>query len=249
MTKQVAVKQSNEMVPGSWRERAAKQLEKGRGTLAKLPTEGGNFLSFRNGILSLGGQTLPSPMPVVILDYGYERSYYSKPFQADVQAVPDCYSYDGVGPHPEAKTPQSDTCKGCRFDEFGSAGKGKACKEGVRLVLMHADSLASAEAVATGAIVQARLSVLNSKTFRSFASMMEARGQVLWQDVISMHVQPDPKSQYAVSWHPEGVAIEDDVLDALSARVAEAEAMLEAPYPDLDDAPVQTTGSAKRRKF
>lgn len=43
--------------------------------------------------------------------------------------APSCYSFDGLVPAPQIDQPQSEECKGCRWDEMGS-GKGgaKKCK-------------------------------------------------------------------------------------------------------------------------
>jgi hypothetical protein len=247
MAKQVAVKNETAMTTGSWRDRAATALAKTSTTLAKLPTGGSNFLSFKNGILSLGGQTLATPMPVVVLAEGFERSYYAKAYQADVKSSPDCYSYDNIGPHAEAKTPQSDVCRTCRMNAFGSSGKGKACKEGARVVMMHADALNNPESIGEAQLVQGRLSVLNSRVFGAYAKAVTGQGKALWQDVTSMDVKPDPKSQYAVTWRPEGVALDDETLDAISERVEEAEDMISAPYPDMDEAAANPLPG--RRKF
>ena len=124
---------------------------------AKLPQRSGNFLSFRGGRVSLGGVKLPNPLPLVILAYDAERAYYSKPYQPDVMASPDCYSYDKLMPHENAKVPQADKCSECRFNEFGSApnGKGKACKEGAKFAAIHADALESPEKIAAAQIIRA----------------------------------------------------------------------------------------------
>jgi hypothetical protein len=245
--------QSTSVVAGGWRERAAKSLQSGKEVRSMLPQASGNFISFRNGDITLGGVTLENPLPVVILAYGYERSYYSRPYQPDTLSTPDCYSYDNVAPHPESPAAQSERCSNCRFNDFGSAinGKGKGCKEGARLVMIHADALQSAESVAKTTIVQAKVSVLNSKTFSAYADAVEARGTVLWQDVTQITNQQDKKSQYAVSFRLEGVTLDDDILDAIALRVDEAEKLLVQPYPEVEAAkPVAPPRTRTRqRKF
>ena len=253
-SKAVVVAPQKGMVIGGWRERAAKSIEAGKAQSAKLPQQSGNFISFRQGSPSLGGVKLPNPLPLVILAYGYERAYYSKPFQPDVMATPDCYSYDGETPHEKAKVPQSDACKGCRFDEFGSAqnGKGKGCKEGAKFAAIHADALESPEKIAAATIVQGRLSVLNSKGFRSYVGYFEESGQPIWSGVSVLTVTPDAKSQYAVEFSSTVADLDDNDLDALAARVDEADKLMAQPYPDLEEAkPVAKPqgAPARRRKF
>lgn len=239
---------------GSWRDRVAQSVAASKAALSKLPATSGNFLSFRGGTITLGGVLQPNPMPVVILAHGFERTYYSRMYQPDVLTSPDCYSFDGVAPHEDAETPQADACARCEFNQFGTAqnGKGKACKEGARFAMIHADYIESPELVASAPIVQARLSVLNSKVFRGF---IEALGeQPLWLDITQIRCQPDPKSQYATSFSKAGVAIDEDVLDAIAARLDEAEKLVTTPYPKVEEqqpqkAVVQSRAPVRPRKF
>lgn len=248
----VAKPATTALAPTNWRERAKQSLATNKQALSKLPQASGNFLSFRNGDISLGGVKLENPLPVIVLAYGYERTYYSRPYQPDVLSAPDCYSFDGETPHEDAAVPQNDICRTCRFDAFGSAqnGKGKGCKEGARLVLLHGDTTESAEGILKGQIVQARLSVLNSKTFRAYAEAVEARDMPLWADISLLENQPDPKSQYATSFQLTGTTLPNEVLDAIAARVDEAEKLLIQPYPELEEAPqAPAKRGGRARKF
>lgn len=250
--KAVVVAPSKSVVVGGWRERAAQSIAAKKEVRAKLPQMTGNFLSFRNGSISLGGVKLDNPMPCIIMSYGFERTYYSKPYQPDVLTAPDCYSFDNVKPHEQAAVPQADRCAECRFNEFGSAqnGKGKACKEGARLVLMHFDSLESPEKIAAAPLVQAKLSVLNSKTFSNYIEIIEDEENPSWASVTSLECQPDPKSQYAVSFVKHTTELDDEVLDAISMRVDEADRLLTQAYPEVEQAPARAPKApARRRKF
>jgi hypothetical protein len=253
-SKAVAIVPPKGVVVGGWRERAAKSIQVGKAASAKLPQQSGNFISFRGGTPSLGGMSLPNPLPLVILAYGYERTYYSKPYQPDVLSAPDCYSFDGNVPHDAAKVPQSDRCATCRFNEFGSAqnGKGKGCKEGARFAAIHADALESPEKIAGAAIIQGRLSVLNSKGFRQYVGFFEEAEQAVWASVTTLSVTPDSKSQYAVTFSNVVADLDEADLDAIAARVDEGEKLLTQPYPDLEEAAPKALAKgapARRRKF
>jgi hypothetical protein len=235
--------------PGSWRERAKQSINTSRQTLAKLPQMGGNFLSFRGGVISAGGNQIANPLPLVLLAHGFERTYYSKPFNPDATESPDCYSYDGDRPHEKSAVPQSDTCAQCRLAEFGSApnGKGKACREGARLAFIHGDVLAKGPAAIQAATIwQARLSVLNAKTFRSYIEAIFGDEEPCWSKLTTLENRPDPKSQYAVSFIAsvfEGEAL----LDAIAARVDEADRLMVMPYPEFDEAPPAKASTPPRR--
>jgi hypothetical protein len=235
--------------PGSWRERAKQSINTSRQTLAKLPQMGGNFLSFRGGAISAGGNQIANPLPLILLAHGFERTYYSKPFDPNATESPDCYSYDGVRPHEKSAVPQSDTCGTCRLAEFGSAanGKGKACREGSRLAFIHGDTLAKGpSAIAAATIWQARLSVLNAKTFRSYVEAIFGDEDPTWSRLTTLENRPDPKTQYAVSF-VASVFEGDALLDAIAARVDEAERLMLMPYPEFDEAPAAKAPPPPRR--
>lgn len=254
-SKAVVVAPAKQVGPvGGWRERAAKSIAAGKQASAKLPMQSGNFISFRGGSPSLGGVNLPNPLPLVILAYDAERAYYSKPYQPDVMATPDCYSYDSLVPHEKAKVPQSSSCATCRFNEFGTSqnGKGKACKEGAKFAAIHADTLESPAKIAAATIIQGRLSVLNAKGFRNYVGYFEDSNQPIWGSVSQLSVAPDSKSQYAVTFQNVVADLDDADLDAIAVRVDEAEKMLAQPYPDLEEAKPaapKAGAPARRRKF
>ncbi|MBI1316386.1 hypothetical protein GC167_05940 [bacterium] len=128
----------------------------------------GTFLSTRGGILALGEEQLPgNQVACVIVDSVLENSYYSQAYDPNNKMPPTCYAYtrgepEEMMPHLETMAkdqeyfvPQNMAddgqggfiiggCKGCPMDEYGSAmrngqpGRGKACKNTVRLALLPA---------------------------------------------------------------------------------------------------------------
>lgn len=240
--KSVTVVSGRAIALPSWRERAAKSINASKQAVARLPAATGNFLSFRGGVITLNGQNLGNNLPIILLAYTGERAYYSSAFQPDVAASPDCYSYDGIAPHEEAEIPQSDACANCRFNEFGSAEnqKGKGCKEGAKLAFIHADMAAKGvDAVLGATIYQARISVLNSKGFKSYAenNFSSDDGGPSWAVVTNIECRPDSKSQYAVTFMATLLDADDDLLDAIASRCDEAEKLMAQPYPKLERAP------------
>jgi hypothetical protein len=249
---EVAVRKTTALTtPGAWRERAKQSINTSRQTLNKLPQMGGNFLSFKGGVISVGGNQIANPLPLVLLAHGFERTYYSKAYDPNATESPDCYSFDGERPHEKSAVPQSDTCATCRLAEFGSAanGKGKACREGSRLAFIHADVLAKGPAAVQSATIwQARLSVLNAKTFRSYVEAIFGDEQPTWTKLTTLENRPDPKSQYAVSFVASVIDSENDELfDAIAARVDEAERLMVMPYPEFEEAPAAKAAPPPRR--
>lgn len=117
------------------------------------PPGGGSFMSTRGGILSLGETQMPGNMvAVIVVDSVRENSFYgNQPFNETAPQPPICYSFSrdndpDVGPHISMAQhldyfqPQANTCQGCRWNEWGSAvrGRGKACQNRRRLSLVPA---------------------------------------------------------------------------------------------------------------
>jgi hypothetical protein len=73
------------------------------------------------------------------------KTYYAAAWDPDAEAkAPDCWSLNGISPHPEAENPQNDLCASCRHNAWGSkiGPKGqqlKACTDQKRLAVVAAD--------------------------------------------------------------------------------------------------------------
>jgi hypothetical protein len=248
--KAVAPRQNTQVALGSWRDRVKDAVSKQREIAAALPAQTGNFLSFQGGTITHGGNELDNPLPVIILAVGKERSYFINEYDPDNGTPPDCYSYDGEAPHENASTPQSDRCKTCQFNQFNSArqGSGKGCKEGGKLAMIHADTIETQKSALASPIVLAKVSTLNSKTLRSY---VDGLGDVpVWADVTEIQNKPDKKKQYSLTFVKQGVALEDEILDAVSSRIEEAEKLMDQPYPEpKEKAPARGKAAVRKNKF
>jgi hypothetical protein len=70
------------------------------------------------------------------------KSYYAKQWTPDAEpSSPDCFSLNGLRPHPDSTDPQHSTCAGCPMDAWGSkitpmGTKIKACADQKRLAVV-----------------------------------------------------------------------------------------------------------------
>jgi hypothetical protein len=74
----------------------------------------------------------------------YSKTYFSSEYVQGQTAKPDCMSSDGIKPDSWCENPQSDFCRTCPMDQFGSkksrTGKdAKACKDSKRLFIVPED--------------------------------------------------------------------------------------------------------------
>jgi hypothetical protein len=249
--KSVVVAPQKGVVVGNWRERATQSITESMAVTAKLPQSSGNKLSFKGGVITLAGNRLDNPLPLVILAFGKERTYYSTAYQPDVFTTPDCYSLDGDKPAENAKVPQADKCAKCRLNEFESApnGKGKACKEGAVFAAIHADALKSPEKIATAQIVTGSPSVLNTKHFSAYMAALLPNG-ACWSVITMLGNEPDSRTQYALSFEGAVFAHNDDIMNALAGRLDEAKREITKGYTPQEEVAKPKAGvPARRKKF
>jgi len=88
--------------------------------------------------------TKADELDVVILDFVSSNVFYEGEYDKDNISPPACFA---IGENPLALVPsdnsplkQANECKGCPMNEFGSSGKGKACKNTRVLAVMPAEA-------------------------------------------------------------------------------------------------------------
>ena len=73
------------------------------------------------------------------------KTWYEKAWTPDSEATaPDCFSLDGISPHPDSENPQNDLCANCPQNAWGSkvtpqGQQIKACADQKRLAIVAAD--------------------------------------------------------------------------------------------------------------
>lgn len=110
-----------------------------------------NTISIRNGTMSVGDQPIPAnQFAAVILDAVRLNTYYPGNFNPNSIEPPRCFAIGRndaeLAPHPDMQKdleffkPQAATCNACPMNEFGSGsnGKGKACTNRRRLLMLLA---------------------------------------------------------------------------------------------------------------
>lgn len=106
----------------------------------------GTKISAKGKVFTLpNGTSNSGPMTAIILDWRNLRNYYTGVYNPNKPVPPVCFSQgkivEDLKPSANCQKPQNETCEGCPFDEWGSAatGRGKACKNSVRLALVGAN--------------------------------------------------------------------------------------------------------------
>ena len=101
----------------------------------------------RGQLFEMPDETKVETFEGIILDHNPANAYWAKDIkERDVRLKepPDCSSLDGVKPVENCKDKQAELCKDCPQNEWGSdpkGGKGKACKNMHRLMILMQDSV------------------------------------------------------------------------------------------------------------
>lgn len=168
-------------LPATWEDDLFKDAQVAKASVASML--GGHFLSFEGGIFSLDGQPLArgterGPLTVVILDHVFVNAMYDGPYVKGQPRSPICFAISeedaDLVPHADAPQKQAERCAVCPHNAFGSGenGKGKACKNGVRVAF--ATDMQGRPLSPDSEIVQTTLPPTSLKLLASYVSQMSA---------------------------------------------------------------------------
>ena len=111
---------------------------------------------------------------VIIVDAVREMTYYPGAYDPNNICAPTCFSFDAQMPHPDAEEPQHESCADCPQNQWGSAGngKGKACKERVKLSFIPHNVGDYGKAVP----LYLRTPVTSTKNYLKYAASLPTKG-------------------------------------------------------------------------
>jgi hypothetical protein len=198
----------------------------------------GAYIGFKNAILKVDGNPVPgNKAEVRVLAAIPERAWYAGAYDPDVAQVPACYALDSSEPHQQSADPQSDFCESCPKNKWGSApprpgstlpGKGKACREGARLVVVAAGTPLKIAPMYTAKIPVTSLSAVNT-----FIDRCASGGKLTGEFVAVLGVIEDKKSFFKVLLDPKEFTPDMD-LHLLMERQDTAYQLAMTPYPQID---------------
>lgn len=254
------------------RAQRAKKDEKPFSAFKKLSTQG--------GILKVDDEPVEgNSLRIVVIGALHENQYYKEAYDPRRPTVPNCYAFndptneeaepeDTMVAHAEAEDPQGqedpnsqegangNPCSGCWANVMGSAdvGRGKACKNIRRLMLVTEDALESAQALEDAEMRTINVPVMSVRYWSKFVNKVADEMNRDYSGVVcELSVVPDPKSQFILQFEfQELVNFDQELWEAMEKKRAEAMRALQAPYPkqaDLEQAapaakPMRPVGKA-----
>lgn len=198
-----------------------------QGVTAERSSAGTAFLSTKGGILSYRDQPIAgNELEVVVLASPVERLYYASRYDPTKIVGPACFSLSttatGMKPNATSPEPQHDMCSGCPKDQWGSAsngGRGKACSEKRRLLIMTADSVTSADNVGIAEVAALRIPVTSVKGYATYLqTVATATARPLTGVITKIALVPDPKTQFRLQFSFVKAIDDLDIVRALISR-------------------------------
>jgi hypothetical protein len=213
----------------------------------------GQFMSIRGGILAFQGTPVPgNKMLAVVLADIFENAWYKEEFDADNPTPPNCYAFgddeQSMAPHAQAEDKQSDACSGCEKNKFGTAekGRGKACKNGVRMAVMHADSL-KGDVTKDAQVAFLKVPPTSLPGWAQYVKSLEnLHGRPAYGVITEIAVVPDMKTQYKVTFNFVKKIDDKQKLGAVFMKAKEYAGNLATPYQPIDTSAMKKKPGGKK---
>lgn len=217
--------------------RVQEQLERQARAANSLRTSGA-FITFKNANLKVDGNPIQNNLiEVRVLAAIPERAWYDGPYDPDNAQVPACYSLDSDEPHPDSPDPQADKCMNCAKNKWGTAparpgsnvpGKGKACREGARVIVVPAN-----QPLKQAPMYTAKIPVTSLSAIQNYIGRCASSGRLSGEFIGQLSVTEDKRSFFKVHLDmKEHTADLDRAL--LMFKQDEAYQLAMQPYPQLD---------------
>lgn len=261
MAKNVPAVQKKQL-PGKWEDQMAAAAA--AGAEAEAMTGASRMISFRGAVMTYAGQPIKgNSQESIILDSIFENAFYgNKAYDPDEKAPPICFalSDDGkdMAPHEKSTDPQSETCKGCKWNEFktalkqdGSQGKGKACKNTRRMILIPASAMENgAEGIAKADYGIAKLPVTSTMAWAGYVKSLNASyKRPPFGVVTEVGCQPDQDTVVKVTFNVVEPIKDMKIGTAIMERRAALHDDLRKPYEPQEEDAKPAAKPKKKGKF
>lgn len=244
-------------LPTKWDEELAKFAR----AQAALERPAVGRIGFKAGIMTYQGTPIPgNKLNVVIVASAKEHALYQnildqRPFDPLKPEAPICYalslSGENMVPHPQAVKPQAPSCAECPWNAWASdpkGGKGKACKESRRLLVLPSNAAAGPiENVKKSEAAGCSVPVTSVKNWANYTAQLSGEyGRPTWAMVTEISVHPHARTVFEVKFAATA-RVDDQYLSELMQRSKASEAQVMTPYAEASAAAPPAQPQANRR--
>lgn len=177
----------------------------------RISIKGARFRIVEDGTETVLNQTT---LDVVVVGANprLSKTWYAKEWSKDAEpSAPDCFSLDGVGPHPEATSPQNDMCANCPHNAWGSkiAPNGqqlKACSDKKRLAVVAADD-------ATGPVYLLEVTPAALRGLNTYQKELSVRG--IAPEIVRTRISFDTDASFPKLMFGFGGFLDEETMEAV----------------------------------
>lgn len=217
------------VVPAGWEDKFAKYIDDTPS--ASTDTDGWPWISAAGGNFSFLDAPVGQSMEVIVLGATRENLKYDGDYNPSQASAPVCWAVDkgeGLAPSDKVPEPIHAACEGCPNNEWGSGkGRGKACRNYVRLVLVSADNPARDGS-------RLRLPPTAVGAWAKYARKVEVGlKRPLFSCITRLTITPRPAG-FSITPELAGFVNDEETLEVLAARLDESKVELEREYEPRD---------------
>ena len=230
-----------------WKEKLA-AMAKTASAAANTASNGIPRISFRAGVMTYKDAPIKgNAIECVILGFAFENQWYSNAeFDPNAMARPDCFALNmsdakHMAPvQADCTLPQHNECDTCpkfQWDTDQKGGKGKACKQKVRLVLMARNDLDAEDLgdVAKADLVLATVPTTSVKNFTKYVNSLAQEFDSHPMGVLTkISCRPDQDVMVVVEFEAVAALDDDELLEVLFKRLDEVTTAAMKPYDKND---------------
>lgn len=212
-----------------------------------------NMIKLSSGVLQYQGAPVPdNNMDVVVVDHVLLNMFYEDDYDSDNPATPVCFAFGEVAkdmhPHEDSPKPQDsgEGCKDCPQNEWGTAkrGKGKACKNSVRLALISSGDLGE---IANAEVAFMHVPVTSTKLWGAYVKNLdETHHRPPLGAIVNISVVPDKDTQFKVVFKLVQLVEDGEQIGALFELYEKVNKDIVFPFTPIEAKPA---AAPKNRKF
>lgn len=199
-------------------------------------------ISLKSGIMTYGGTEIANnKMEALVMAASFRNVWYAGAYDPNNIVNPNCFAIadndDNMVPHPNVAEPVHETCTGCPKNEWASdpkGGRGKACKQTRRLVLLPGVAVEKGpEEILSAEMAVMDIPVTSVKNYSQFVNTLYASANVPpYAAIAEIAVVRDAKTQFKVQFRPMRVIPTVELLEAVEKRLEGANKLSLEPYEE-----------------